>query len=283
MRYFILIVITLTAWFQSSPVLAKDEGIGIFIEKLTWEEANKRLPKYSEFTVMDVDTGKRFRVQRRAGNRHADVQPLTPEDTKIMKEIYNNKWSWRRKAIIVIHGNQWIAASMHGMPHGAGTLKNNFPGHFCIHFYNSTTHRTNAMDLSHQLMILKAAGELEDYLSSREPSELMNAFVAGLKQKAPDVLSIISIQDIDWNSYFPSIQNIKLNTISHVNERRDLSVELQVDMEWIDDQSNKENFRGEVELYRVSPLDPWKIDSTRFLRSMGLSKKGKSRHFELAY
>lgn len=111
-----------------------DDEIGLPIQMLPWKEAKEHLPKFKKFTVLDVDTGKRFDVQRRAGSEHADVQPLTKEDTKTMKEIYNGKWSWKRRAIIVISDGEWIAASMHGMPHGAGALSNNFPGHFCIHF-----------------------------------------------------------------------------------------------------------------------------------------------------
>lgn len=59
------------------------------IEMLRWEEVIEFLPRYSKFTVIDVETGKSFRVQRRAGQYHADVQPLTRKDTKTMKEIYN--------------------------------------------------------------------------------------------------------------------------------------------------------------------------------------------------
>ena len=92
-----------------------------------------------------------------------------------MKEIYGGKWSWKRRAIIVIHQDQWIAASMHGMPHGAGALENDFPGHFCIHFYGSKTHRTNSMDLSHKLMILKAAGKLQEYVNNADPFEHIRA------------------------------------------------------------------------------------------------------------
>src|SRR4051812_23938190 len=150
-------------------------AISYKIEMLNWKEVNPILPKYSKFTVLDIETGKKFTVQRRAGSHHADVQPLTSKDTKVMKKIYGGKWSWKRRAIIVIHKDEWIAASMHGMPHGAGALKNNFPGHFCIHFYGSTTHRTNSMDLSHMLMILKASGKLDDYLSRANPYEVVSA------------------------------------------------------------------------------------------------------------
>ncbi|MDQ7862438.1 hypothetical protein RCO48_19805 [Peribacillus frigoritolerans] len=46
--------------------------------------------------------------------------------------------------------NQMIAASMHGMPHGAGALQNGFSGHFCVHFSGSITHRLKNEDLSHK-------------------------------------------------------------------------------------------------------------------------------------
>ena len=117
-----VILLSITLFINCSNVLAKNESVGIQIDMLPWEKVYGILPKYSKFTVLDVETGKMFKVQRRAGSRHADVQPLTSKDTKIMKEIYGGKWSWKRRAIIVIHQDQWIAASMHGMPHGAGCI-----------------------------------------------------------------------------------------------------------------------------------------------------------------
>ncbi|HWK24900.1 MAG TPA: hypothetical protein VNS08_17950 [Ureibacillus sp.] len=269
-----VILFTVTLLFiNCSNVLAKDESVAIPIEMLPWEEVNGILPKYSKFTVLDVETGKRFKVQRRAGNRHADVQPLTPKDTKIMKEIYGGKWSWKRRAIIVIHHNQSIAASMHGMPHGAGALENDFPGHFCIHFYGSTTHRTNSMDLSHKLMILKSAGELQEYLTGAEPFELINAYVAGLKQQDPRILSTISLQQLDWKEYIQSIENINLKRISifPVEETvNQISLQVPVEIEWINNNSEKKYFNGDIYLYRFSPSEAWKIDSIRFLKDSGI-------------
>ena len=58
-----------------------------------------------------------------------------------MKKIYNDQWSWKRRAIIVLVKDQMIATSMHGMPHGTGALQNDFPGHFCVYFFGSITHR----------------------------------------------------------------------------------------------------------------------------------------------
>ena len=66
-------------------------------ELLTWEEASLVLPKYSSFTVLDVETGLSFEGQRRAGSHHADVQPLTKTDSATLKTIYGGDWSWDRK------------------------------------------------------------------------------------------------------------------------------------------------------------------------------------------
>lgn len=106
--------------FTGNNIEAKKSPKKTPIQMTQWEEVNGILPRYSKFTVVDLETGLKFRVQRRAGSNHADVQPLTPKDTEIMKKIYNGKWSWKRRAIIVISEDGKIAASMHGMPHGGG-------------------------------------------------------------------------------------------------------------------------------------------------------------------
>ncbi|RFU66399.1 hypothetical protein D0469_17355 [Peribacillus saganii] len=153
-----------------------DNPISFKVEVLPWEITNDILPKGTVFTIIDVETGLQFKVQRRAGRNHADVQPLTKKDTKIMKMIYNGRWSWQRKAIIVLVNDQMIAGSMHGMPHGAGALTNGFRGHFCIHFLGSTTHRSRKTEPLHQLMILKAGGKLDEYIDNLTPAELITVF-----------------------------------------------------------------------------------------------------------
>lgn len=246
---------------------------------LSWEKVNKILPKYSKFTVVDAETGLKFRVQRRAGSRHADVQPLTSKDTKVMKQIYNGKWSWRRRAIFVVDGKQKIPASMHGMPHGAGALKNNFPGHFCIHFYGSTTHRTNHMDLSHKLMILKAAGRLEEHLAKPDPYEVVNAYVAGLKEQDETIMSVVSLQKLNWPELLNNIEAIRISDMT-VLPLEDLSSELQlsipIHVDWYIQDQGVKRFRGNIEVVRFSQFDAWKVDSIDFLTKNGLSYTSKN-------
>jgi hypothetical protein len=270
-KAFVVFLIILA--FQSGKLVNASQ-ISFNIEMVPWKDVNILLPKYSKFTVLDIETGKYFQVQRRAGSRHADVQPLTSRDTKIMKSIYGGKWSWKRRAIIVIHKDQWIAASMHGMPHGGGALKNNFPGHFCIHFDGSTTHRTNNMDLSHKLMILKAAGKLESYLWQADPYEVANAYIAGIKQQDQLITSFTSLQQIRWRHVFSQIENVKIARLQHLpvkdlNEQLYLNIPIEID--WFLKDTGRQTFKGVIHLVRFSQYDHWKVDTIEFFKENNLA------------
>lgn len=130
-------------------------------ELMPWEEAQKCFPRFATAEITDCQTGLKFHVQRRAGSYHADCQPLTHEDTAIMKQACGGRWSWERRAVIVSTGGHRIAASMSGQPHGAGAIPNNrFPGHFCIHFWKSRVHASGLVDARHQRQILNASGSI---------------------------------------------------------------------------------------------------------------------------
>ncbi len=124
-----------------------------------WDIVNRLFPLRSDALVIDYATGLRFWVRRLAGSRHADVQPLTAADTATLKEIYGGAWSWARRPVLVEVSGHRLAASINGMPHGAGSIAgNDFPGHFCIHFLNSEVHKSQRIDPSHLWAILTAAG-----------------------------------------------------------------------------------------------------------------------------
>lgn len=128
-------------------------------EKLNWfKGGSTAIPKGGIFTVKDVRTGKTFKCKRWSGYNHMDSEPLTADDTAIMKSIYGGRWSWARRPILVKYNGHVYACSMNGMPHEDDTIAdNNFPGHFCIHFYMSRTHATNHLDPDHQACVAAAA------------------------------------------------------------------------------------------------------------------------------
>ncbi|QGG47874.1 LysM peptidoglycan-binding domain-containing protein [Heliorestis convoluta] len=113
------------------------------------------------FTVVDIETNKRFQVKMMGGYNHADVEPLTMQDTAIMREIFNQQWTWTPRAIVIFKDGMNIAGSLSGMPHSFNTIHNNgVTGHFDIYLLNSTAHGS-ASDVyirQHHDMIQKAGG-----------------------------------------------------------------------------------------------------------------------------
>lgn len=170
------------------------------VAPVPWRKVDKLIPRKAIFTVIDVESGLSFKVQRRAGSHHADIQPLTKEDTDIFKKIYK-EWSWKRRAVIVLHEGRTIAGSMNGMPHGAGALDNGFNGHFCLHFLNSTTHKTPTPDPAHQLMILKAAGKLDEYVTTSTPEELVETMMLAINNSDTSILRKVLSKNLTAHDY----------------------------------------------------------------------------------
>jgi len=260
--------------FAELPKEDSNDPISFNIEMLNWEEVNEILPKYSKFDVIDVETGMRFSVQRRAGSKHADVQPLTKKDTKIMKEIYHGKWSWKRRAIIILEDDMMIAASMHGMPHGAGALRNGFPGHFCIHFFGSTTHGKKNVDLSHKVMIYKAAGKFDQYIHEVDPYELIGVFIVAMNHHDEYMLDKLTttFSEDETKELQSIIENINTISIRKIHMEPDnnsfnhqLIVKIPVELQVFHFGRKPETKTIEFILQKHAILDQWKIDGTTFL------------------
>ncbi len=227
-----------------------------------WETVNQLIPRQSIFPVIDVDSGKSFLVQRRAGSGHADVQPLTKQDTDIMKNIYQGKWSWHRRAIFIVANDQLIPASMHGMPHGAGALANGFSGHFCIHFPGSTTHGSGKPDPSHHVMILKAAGKFDEYVNHLSPHELLDAFFVIVKNNDNELLKKVVLTEYDANKQLQALDKIEAirwtidDNAQEINEfTRKLDVEVKMYVKELGPSKTTLSFF----LIRTSPISEWKV------------------------
>ncbi len=124
-----------------------------------WDTAQFEFAKGAVATIYDVASGLSFKVQRYSGHNHADCEPLSDEDTAIMRKAYGGKWSWDRRAIWVTVNGTTYAASMNGNPHGSSESRidgNGFYGHFCIHFKDSYGHSSGAEDPEHQQKIVDA-------------------------------------------------------------------------------------------------------------------------------
>ena len=136
-----------------SAVASANSG-KITTERLDWFNGGKN---GAVFQIKDVSTGLIFSARRQSGGSHMDAEPLTAEDTAILKKINGGSFSWRRRAVLVKYNGHVYAASIYSEPHGTNTiLDNNFDGQFCLHFYGSKTHGTNRVDADHQKCVEQA-------------------------------------------------------------------------------------------------------------------------------
>ncbi|MDQ0253448.1 hypothetical protein J2S74_000820 [Evansella vedderi] len=236
-----------------------------FGELVEWETGETLLPRYSEFKVTDLETGLSFNAQRRAGSNHADVQPLTKEDTAIMKEIYDGTWSWKRRAVVVHFEEEHIAASMHGMPHGAGALANGFPGHFCIHLMGSRTHTTGKEDLSHQVMVHKAGGELTEFVRGLEAEEVAKLFFIALNQNDMDLFQQIYVGDAqEFRPIVESVESVRI--LEHSSPSAEGSFVYEAPVTYIVKQQGRPEINDvfTLEIVRESLMSPWKLVNVPF-------------------
>ncbi|MBP1933783.1 hypothetical protein [Ammoniphilus resinae] len=249
---------------ESSILLLRKHHFG---RDVSWEEANQLFPRMDFAQVIDLETGLSFRVQRRAGSQHADVQPASAEDTVIMKRIYNGKWSWKRRAILIKVNGKILAASMHGMPHGGGAITwNNFPGHFCIHFKNSTTHRRSYPDPGHDLMVDKASGHILQKIVQGTPDELIQIFLAAAQEQDYSMIQLMlnqadaksidrfinQLQDLDGFRLYRVWTNQQRLSPLYVEQQADILIKRKGEQE--------EKITLPFIFSRTSLLERWKLD-----------------------
>lgn len=229
-------------------------------ELLSWEEVDELFPKFQKARIIDVDTRLAFWVQRRAGTEHADVQPLTKEDTEIMKTIYQGKWSWQRKAIIVeLEDGRRLAASMHGMPHGAGAIRgNNFNGHFCIHFLGSTTHGSKKPNTAHQIMVWKAAEQFDQQLAKVSATEAIDIFFTAVDQGATALAA--RLLDDSPESQLLLARSCKVQTVrlDSITEQEDNGYEIKMRLVFTGEQKE---YKKTLNLHFQKPAPPWIIQT----------------------
>lgn len=171
----------LTIPVHNIPVKYAPAGYGELLDWFT--EAQYVIPINADFTVVDLKTKKSFNARRTVGSGHADCEPLTANDTAIMKEIWGGTFNWNKRSVLIKYKGRTIAASAAGMLHagnegapggewtswrsddyGAGpnydyVKGNNAHGHFDLYFYNSIGHSSPTTNSTHQANILKSAGK----------------------------------------------------------------------------------------------------------------------------
>ncbi len=128
------------------------------VQLIDWSEAKNIFTIGVPAKVYDVYSGITYFVKSFSNGHHADVEPVSKEDTSLLKETYGGSWSWDPRPVWVTINGYTMAASINGMPHGSGTNPNNgMDGQVCIHFKGSTTHNGNtSFGQEHQKALIEA-------------------------------------------------------------------------------------------------------------------------------
>ncbi len=116
---------------------ASPKSVGKIVD---WFLDGKYLIKRNDvFIVTDVATGLQIKLKMMGGANHADVEPLTSDETAKMKKLFL-KWTWTPRPVVIFHKGINFAASLSGMPHSFDTVDNNVEGHFDLYLHNSKGH-----------------------------------------------------------------------------------------------------------------------------------------------
>lgn len=136
-----------TGYIKSEFIMTKENYAKLpksQVELLNWSEVKNIFTIGVDAKVYDVRTGLTYYVRSFSNGLHADVEPVTKEDTAIMLKTYNGTWQWDPRPVWVTINGRTMAASINGMPHGGGVNNSNgMDGQVCIHFRGCTTHNGN--------------------------------------------------------------------------------------------------------------------------------------------
>lgn len=158
-------------------------SLGQYGEVLDWFKQGQYIfPEGKVGRLVDPVSGNGFMIKRTMGSSHSDTEPLTKQDTQIMKQLFGGTWNWTRKAFILEVDGRRLAVSVSGVPHAGvdgvplnqnvdnrsdnygygpnydSIAGNDMDGHFDLYFLNGLRHLDNKIDPEHQYSILTAGG-----------------------------------------------------------------------------------------------------------------------------
>jgi hypothetical protein len=165
---------------------------------------------------------------------------------------------------------------MNGMPHGGDGIPNNdFSGHFCVHFFRSTTHRSTDPDLAHQLMVHKAAGNLRSFFDSASPLIIAESFIVAMNQQDSEMLRQVSegIEKEKLESFMQEMESLmsiqtekqrgtgKTNNLNDSSWDESLSAEVKLQIVMHKKGDSKRKIAYVFIFKRASKHLPWRLEN----------------------
>lgn len=107
------------------------------IQLLHWfDEVKPSVKTGQNLKVYEPDSGISFTLYVMSRGRHADVEPLTADDTAKMMNAWGGKEDWTPRDVYVkLPDGRWTLAVMHNVAHGTQVIQgNDYDGQNCVHF-----------------------------------------------------------------------------------------------------------------------------------------------------
>ena len=145
-----------------------EDTVAVMARKVVYEywysTVRNACRKYPYCTLFDPESGISWQVHMFSYGKHAEIEPLTPNDTVKMNQVCGEE-VWTPKPVWVIFADGTIRiATTHSVPHGVQHITDNdFPGHSCLHFPRTTAQVTaiGPYATKHQNAVDKAWAELQ--------------------------------------------------------------------------------------------------------------------------
>ena len=118
------------------------------------------MKKGLSFEVIDVRTGIHWNMERFGdvtAHWHADVCPMTKEDTAAMTKAWGGELNSARRPVWVKYDGKFYAASLMGYVHNTDPIGDNgMDGQVCLHFRGSKIHGSGHIDEAQQACVWEA-------------------------------------------------------------------------------------------------------------------------------
>lgn len=128
-------------------------------EVQSWNAVKQKLNVNEEYTVIDCNTGKEFKLVFTGGENHAEAELASESELEAFNYICGSEYNFLKRPVVVMFGETAVAASIQCYPHGSDSVADNgMEGHVCLFFEGSLSHVGSLPDVEHNANVFAAAG-----------------------------------------------------------------------------------------------------------------------------
>ena len=94
-------------------------------EVQSWNAVKQKLNVNEEYTVIDCNTGKEFKLVFTGGENHAEAELASESELEAFNYICGSEYNFLKRPVVVMFGETAVAASIQCYPHGSDSVADN--------------------------------------------------------------------------------------------------------------------------------------------------------------